>query len=377
MRITYLLMAFAALAGSGCNTVALVDNVDLELDFNPLDGPSDALHSPYVQGSSMDIWVRNSDGRVNPTRWTIESSDPSVFSVQNPYHKDETFYVLGKALKAGDADLIVRDDGGEVVHVRPIQVRLPDRVEMLAHGILLIGRSDAEALVGEARIRSTGTGTYLARYWLGNDRLSGNGALAVASTTDVKASVVRTFLFEDKDWLQLTPNRTGTTSVTLNVGGTPVSALPVVSVADSEIVRVRILGEDESGARKEQPLVALALAYDALDRAVYGVEYKWQRNGASEFGLGDLYRYLYEPNRPAEITARFGSMMAAAGIHGNGFVDSSNRLGCQYGGPMPAEPPLAMLGLIVALVLIRWRRAVVDQRHASLARRRVPLSIDR
>jgi hypothetical protein len=358
MRSNIILVALMLFGGSGCNTVALVDNVDLYLDFNPLDGPSDSLHSPYVQGSSMGIWVRNTDARTDPKLWSLESSDESVFSIVREHHAtDEIFYVDAKAIKAGNATLIVRNENNEILHERPIEVRLPDRVDLLAHGLLLIDRSEEEARLSEARVRATGTGTYLARYYSRGELLSGNGALAVESTPDATVKVVRTYLFEDRDWLQITPTRTGTSAITFKVGGTEVGAFPVVGVPDSDIVQVRILGEDESKARKDEPLVALALSFDAQNRSIYGVEYKWKHNGANEAGLGDLYRYRYEPNRPAMITATFAGMSAAAEIHGNGYVDSSNRLGCSTAPGARAPAGLFVIFLLLgALQLLRMSR---------------------
>jgi len=350
-------VALLIACASGCNTVALVDNLDLELDFNPFDGPSDALHAPYVQGAGMNIWVLNTDGRVKTTRWTLESTDPSVFFVDQQFHVKDDFYASCRALKAGLATLVVRDENGDRVHSHPIEVALPDRVDLLAHGLLLIGRPEPEARIAEARIRATGTATYLARYWRGQERLNGNGALSVEAPPEVTGHVERSFLFEDRDWLQLTPLAPGTSTVAIKVGGEKIRDLQVVAVPDSELVRVELLGEDESAARAEQWLVVLAQAYDALDRPVYGVEYKWALDGASQLGLGDLYRYHYNPNRPGMLTARFGDMAALVPIHGVGFVDSTNRIGCAAVPGAPARTTLGWLLLAaLALPLVRRRR---------------------
>lgn len=347
-----------ALAAGGCNRVSLVDDVDVDLDFTPLIGPSDDLHSPYVLGASATIFVEDTQN-VDTTQWTLKSSDPTVFAISNLSHyRDDNNHTrvsaTGASVSPGDAFLIVRDGNGTELHRRIVSVRLPDRVELRAHGLLLIDRPDSEADVTEARILKGGTATYLARYWLGNQVLSGNGALSTAPTTTLNARAARTFLFEDRDWLQITTSQTGTESLGLLTGGVHVADLPVVTVPSSDIVDVSVRGESETTTHKGNWLVALAQAFDAGGRDVYGVEYQWTLDSAAQLGLGDLYRYSYDPKQPHVLVASFGTLSASAMIHGYGFVDSTNRLGCSYGGA-PGHAALAML-LLGLVVLVQARR---------------------
>ena len=48
------MVSFAHAAGVGCTRVTFKDSVDLTLDFAPLVGPSDPLHTPHVEGSNVD-----------------------------------------------------------------------------------------------------------------------------------------------------------------------------------------------------------------------------------------------------------------------------------------------------------------------------------
>ena len=352
-----------ALLVSGCNTVTLVDDIDLELDFSPLVGPSDDLHSPYVQGSSTTLFVHNTDSRQKQTGWTLESSAPSVFFISNVAHDSDSgrLSASGQALAAGTADLIVRNEGGDILRRQPIDVKVPDRVELLAHGQLLIGRSDHDADVTEARIQAGGTATYLARYWLGPQQLYGNGALSVMAPPDVDGHVEPTFLFENRDWLQLTPADVGTFTVDLLVGGTTpthVAGLTLQAVPASDVTSIRILGMDESHASKGQWLVALAQASDAQARTVFGVEYEWQIDGTTQLGLGDLYRYKFDPKLPVMLSAHVGGMFAETPIHsGGGFVDSTNNVGCSY---TPGAAPTAgwLLLLLFWIYPLRMSRYI-------------------
>ena len=360
MKLAFACAALIAFGAAGCNQVTMVDDVDLTLDFTPLLGPSDALHQPYVQGSSMTLWVESSDHRVDEQGWSIASSDPNVFTV-SPLARDQDrpyrASVACHAASAGQATLTIRDASNHLVRVEPIEVGLPDRIELMAHGLLLIGHPDAEADITEARIRAGGTATYLARYFRGSQQLYGNGALSADMPTNVEAQVVQTFLFENRDWLQLSPTQPGNYSVALSTGGTHVTDLPVVAVNDTDVTSLRILGEDESKARRGQWLVALAQAYDTQLRPIYGVDYQWQLGGKSQVGLGDIYRYEYDPRNPNMLSASFGQMEADAMIHGFGYVDSTNNVGCSFIPGLPADrsAPIWAIFFIVAFAGVTFR----------------------
>ena len=81
------------------------------------------------------------------------------------------------------------DHGHRVGHGL-VHVALPDRVELDAHGYLIVG-DDANAPVGEARIATNDTATYLVRYYQGDHQLYGNNVLSVVADPSVTA--VRTF----------------------------------------------------------------------------------------------------------------------------------------------------------------------------------------
>jgi hypothetical protein len=373
MRGKLVACAFLVLV-SGCNTVSLVDDIDIDLDFTPLVGPSDDLHTPYVQGSASTIYVRNSDNRQKQDGWTLESSAPSVLFVSNQQHdKDGNLFAAIQALSAGTADLIVRDSHQSVLYRRAVDVKVPDRVELLAHGLLLIGRSELDATISDARIQSGGTATYLARYYVGPEQLYGNGALSVEPPPEVTGHVELTFLFENRDWLQLTPSQPGTFSVGLLVGGTApthVADLTLQAVPASDVTSLRIMGQDESHAHRDQWLVALAQAYDAQSRPVYGVDYNWEIDGVGQIGLGDLYRYMYDPTKPHMLAALFNGMITTAMIHSDaGFVDSTNNVGCSYA---PGTVPTAGWALLlVYLIFTRaWRGGRRAGRPTASAERR-------
>jgi uncharacterized protein (TIGR03382 family) len=358
-----LLVALCGLGAVGCGpTVTVRDNVDIDWDFIELIGPSNSMHTPYVVGASMEIYVHSTDEDEKMNGWTVESSDTSIFSVDPPQRDDhKRLYVVGHANGDGVAQLIVRDSGKNVQTRYPVEARLPDRAQIMAHGLLIIGKSETEASVNEVRLLEGGTATFLIRYYLGDRTLYGNGALSVDAPSGVTATTPRTWLFEPRDWLQVTPLQVGTSSLALKVNGQHFADVPLTVVDSTAVASVRILGADESHAKKGDWLVALGQASDSQSNLIYGVEYSWDIDGQAQTGWdgsnkGDLYRYKFDPAVPKMLAATYGSVSAVAMIHwGGGYVDSSNNIGCSAAPGKPATAPLGIALLLVALVVVRRR----------------------
>src|SRR5690349_25107426 len=106
-----LILCAAAFAG-GCQSYYFTDSVDLELNFAPLIGHGDDLHSPYVTGAHFTVWAESSDGDENKSAWSIESSDPAVLRVET----DTNGEAEGVAVAPGTAAISVRDGAGELLH---------------------------------------------------------------------------------------------------------------------------------------------------------------------------------------------------------------------------------------------------------------------
>jgi len=110
----------------GCGpTVTVKDDVDIDWDFIELTGPSDEMHTPYVLGASMNVYVESTDHDNKMNGWSVESSDPTIFTVENPqYDNDHRLFVSGHAVGDGFADLKVRDSDHRVVAVHTVEVNL-------------------------------------------------------------------------------------------------------------------------------------------------------------------------------------------------------------------------------------------------------------
>lgn len=352
-----LLCVTSLAAASGCYQVTMVDDVDVDFNFAPLIGASDALHSPYVRGAGMRLYARSGDGNRKMQGWTMESSDPSVFRIDQ-LHPDDRLSADCAAVGQGSAVVTIKNENGGAEHAGTVRVRLPDRAQLLAHGPLLIQRPDDEAVMTEAHVVKDGEGTFLVRWWAGDEQLAGHGVLSTSldgAPPSVTAHAATTSFLEDREWLQVTGVDLGAASIALYADGQRVSSFPITVVARDAVDGVTLRGQDESGARDGDMLAALAQAKIG-DEPVYGVEFAWTLDGAGQEGLGDLYRYALDSRQKKALTAQAGALGATAMIHGkDGYVDSTNHLGCAIGGRRDgAFSTVACVAL--ALFLARRRR---------------------
>jgi hypothetical protein len=359
LKPSLVVLALAALPLTACQEVGLVDNVDLTFDWKQLVGPSDALHSPYVVGSSFDIWVTTAK-KQSLKNWRLVSGDEGVLKFGTPVFSSdqEDMSVPVQTLRAGTVEVKVHDSADEVRHTHTIEVKQPDRIDLLAHGQLLIDRED-EAVIDHPKILAGGTATFLARYFAGGEQLNGNGALSISSDSTADAHVEHTFLFEDRDWLQISPEASlAEAQLGLVVGGETVRQLPVSVVGESAIDHIELIGQDESHVSDGEWLVVLAQAFDTAQGFIYGVEYKFTTDGTLALGSGDLYRYGYKDSKPVMLEATHGEHVNGVLIHsGGGFVDSTNRLGCEFA---PSSAPIGVTPILLLgafALFVRRRRA--------------------
>lgn len=328
-----LLLLLACLAACG-RTVTLTDDIDLTWDFQltPFDRYVDKLHSPYVRGTSMWLWATSDDDNDKVQNWSIVSSDPTVLDIQDQMYDGTSIGVKVVALAEGSSDIAVIDDKGERVGHGIAEVALPDRVELDAHGYLIVGQDD-RAPVAEARIAAGDTATYMVKYFQGDRELYGNGVLTATAADSVDVQPRTSFLFEKREWLTLTPSAVGTTSAQLYVDKAPVTSIPVVGVAAADITDVALIGQSEKGAANGAWLVVLAQATDSLGRNVFGVNYQWNVDGVSQNADGDLYRYQFKKGTDAMVEVQRSGHTDAIDIQSDrGYVDNSNRVGCAAAG---------------------------------------------
>ena len=330
---------------TGCSREYLYDDVDLVLDFDLT--PSNELAHPYVLGSKFAIHVGGFDrGGENPPVYTLASSAPSVIALSAC--TDSGCSV--DALAEGAALVSAYDEHGELVAAEEVTVLAPDRVELSPHGREIVKSSWP---ISEARILVGGTATYLATCYRGEQRLNGNGVLA-ATSDGVDLTVERTFLFENRDWLQLTPPHVGDFTVSVSASGLPMRDLDVPVVDADAVASVEVIQEElEDGDR----VTVLGEALDAEGRVVHGVQFSWDLDGDGQAGLGDLFRYEYSEEVEKLLGAEFDGLRGETVIHAErGIVADSNALGCSAS-RFGARAPLGGAALTLAFAALFVKRS--------------------
>jgi MYXO-CTERM domain-containing protein len=336
-------------------TYTMTDDVDLTWDFGlTLSRFDDDLHAPYVRGAKVTLFARSSDENPDFRGWTIVSSNPAVFRIdENVVDGDAgALTARGQAMGEGSVELALLDASGEEVGHGVAEVVVPDRVELDAHGSLILGRDD-EAPVSEARVLAAGRATYMVRYFRGSRELHGNGVLRVVAPEGVTPQPRTSFLFENREWLTLETTVPMSGALDVYADEVKVATVPVVVVPDTEIVDVVLLTQSERGHEDGDWLVALAQAYDGDGERLFGVEYIWDVDGVSQVGDGDLYRYRFKQGQFQMVQATRGRHSDAVMIQSDeGRVGSTNDIGCTAGGG--GSLVVGVVGL--ALVGVRRRR---------------------
>ena len=351
LRHTICLLACAAV---GCSDeISLTDDIDLTWDFSVSRFDAD-LHTPYVRGAPVTLFVSSSDEDQRFDGWAVESSDPGIFRIDG-CTPGTSLTCEGQAVGEGVASLTVRDERGQRVGAGQAEVLLPDRVVLEAHGYLILGR-DTEAPVDDLRLIANGTATYHVRYFRGARELHGNGVLSVVAPAGISATPRTSFLFENREWLTLDAGATaGTRSIELFADGVSVGTHALETVPETDIAHVTVEAQSERGHEDGDPMVALAQAYDAQERRIFGVDFAWDLDGVDQLGDGDLFRYELKQGVFRMVTARRGAHSDSIQIQAeSGHVSSSNNIGCAAssgGGSLLAG--LALAGL---LALRRRRR---------------------
>ena len=351
-RMLALVVLPIVLTGCADSPVSFHDTVDLTFDFGFFQDEDGGLNDPYVRGSELGFLVTHHRDR-DMTGWKVISQDDELFSLScerfDP--EAEAIYCDASATGEGLVEVVVIDDRDEQVGETTIEIALPDRIELLPAGPLIIDRP--ELIDDSFQVLESGTSTWLARYYIGDTRLHGNGALSVEGDEAMEVWTETSFLFEDRDWLQGAALSPGEHSVALSVDDTQIAEMVFTAVGTENIDHVELHGMNEAEAVLEDNLVVLAQAYDSANTPIYGVDYEWALDGIAELGEGDLYRYEYDPAFAYSLSASIDGMGNEVTIHGIGQVDSSNNIGCSTLGGASG----GIVGLLIGLLgLVRRRR---------------------
>lgn len=339
------MMTGAMLSAVGClprDEVSFSDDLDFHLNIGLWEAPADDLHQPYVQGTSVGIWVQAHGHGLNLLDAVPVSTDESVFEIVSSWSDLDTVYVEGFARGHGSAELEVfaTDDLENVIASAPLEVRAPNAIELHPAGRVLIGLDgDPVDLDGATRIAVGGTTTFLVRYTHEGTRLYGNDVLEpIVVGSGISTDLKQTYLFENDEWLQLTPNASGLQEVELRVGGEWVESILVRGVSPEDVETFELVGQSESGAHSGQILRVLARAEDDAGQRVHGMTFGWTLAGNPIAGSGDIYQYTYDPSASrTRLAANAIGLSRDIDIRQSDgtLMDSNRMLGCS-GGSSPS-----------------------------------------
>ena len=341
-----------ALLGCADSPVNFQDTIDLNFDFGFIQDEDAGLNDPYVRGSEFGFVINHRRDR-DMTGWRVVSQDEDRFSLlcEGFDPESERIVCTATAVDEGSVEVVVLDDRNEQVGETTIEIALPDRVELLPAGPLIIDRDDL--IDGSFQVLEGGISTWLARYYIGDTRVHGNGALSVEGSESLDVWTEQSFLFENRDWLQGSALSPGEHAFTVSVDGVHITDAAFSAVGVELIDHVELHGMNEAGAVLEENLVVLAQAYDEASTPIYGVEFEWSLDGIAELEEGDLYRYEYDPDYEYSLSASVDGLGNEVIIHGIGQVDSSNNIGCSTLGGASG----GLAGLLVGMLgLVRRRR---------------------
>jgi MYXO-CTERM domain-containing protein len=321
----------------------MADDIDTTWDFSFDSSSSDeGLHAAYVRGAKMTLFAEFKDDNAKTAGWSIASSDPEVFEIVDSHAELTPRRVVahGHAVRTGTAMLQLLDASGRERLSEPVEVAVPDRVELDAAGPMIVGPR-RDAAVAEARLVASGKGTFLVRYLLNGRELYGNGVLTAEVPSGVTAVPSTDYLQENREWLTLTTTEVGSGALVLKADGVAVTSVPLVVVPGSQVGKVIVTPQSEDGHDNGDEIAVTAQAYGRNGERIFGTLYSWQGINGYERTDQDVYLYVYDDNETHSLTANYEGYGGAATIH------TRERVQCSVGPGGSLLVGLVGLGLVI------------------------------
>ena len=329
------------------------------------------LASPYATGTQFTVQAW---GTAIPDDAVVQSSDEGILTPirrkRIPF-PERTFL----AAKPGTVDIVVVV-GSDVIMRRTVEVRTPNRIELLPAGTMELASAALVQPVEEPRIVVGNQASYLVRYYSGSERLRGRRILTfkrhglegeeIHGDTDELKDWQRFLAHRELDlknttthqgfrreWLRMTMHRKGECLVDLFIGDQFLKTLTIHGVPVDSVQKLTLIdGRSEDGKS-----VIAARGVDADGNPVDGIEPQWYFEGESVPGSGDLFDYAYSPEASTKvITAELGDLRTDFEVRAKfaGSVESSNEIGgCSVQDFNGSFDPV---WLLVLIPLLRQRR---------------------
>lgn len=266
------------------------------------------LHSPYVVGTEVQLFVQTMGPDLTPTRrLDVTSDDPDVVRIDLV---DEDGGVSATAVGVGTTTLRVVDVAtGEELASDTVEVRAPTRIEIYPDAALGRDGARADAMREDATLHVLASqgALYFVRYFDGETELAGSEVLEIAPETSGEGEEMPSAQTlgapSHREWLFVRAADAGSSAdLTLRAAGRELGALRIESVAPEAIATIE-LQDEEAGAADGDRVAVLGLARDAEGQAIGGVSFAFELDGAVVEGEGDLFAYRLDRDAPRELRA--------------------------------------------------------------------------
>lgn len=351
-----------SLAATGCGKKDMVFDDD-EGNFTA-DANGNLLSTPYALGTKVKIGVSGDSGALNG--WRIESTTPSVLTVDKLTPDTNSLVAECTAVAEGTATIRLLDEGGSERRTASVTVKAPDGIRLYASGLLRLLESENPAAdtaeVQEARVLTGGKGVFAVGYFRGSERLYGHGILEVPTASGLTATRQTSSGGRVNEWLFLNLASDGTFQLQLKHRGNTLRTLNTIGVPDAQVTSVSLAMQQAKSLNSGDKPWVLLRAKDAMGRDVHGVYGTWTLDGAPQTGeqltSGDLYRFDYASGSRKQLVATHGALSANLMVEASsGRVYESTYLGCGVAPGartgQPAAAPLLLIGALTAWLLRR------------------------
>lgn len=359
MRVIPGLLGLVLLAGC-TSEFTFTDSVSSRFfEFKPRSEFGDELGVPYVLGAQFEVFVEDNERETDFVGWKIESTDEKVLRFrETPYLLDANVLAVEVAAAGeGTAELLLRDDHGEIRGSAAVEVQRPNRAKLFAAPIYALDNPDFRGETPRPRLLAGGLATFAVEFLRDDVRLQGSTSIRAVGSAGLDAAVQGSEVAHNRNWLQVSAATVGRHSVELWLGETLVEQVDVEGVGPGAIAGIELIDADADTPDElagEWLLVAQAVSEDK--QPVYGVDFEWNLPGRGFEVPGDVFVYEHdEEEKFQRVTARAYGVEAAISVRvADGEPASSNdtTLSCDVtGGASPWG-----LGLFVLLWGVGRRR---------------------
>lgn len=308
--------------------------------------PPDALHD-YVLGTRFFIDVRAERWFMDLDAIEVVSKDPDVLFIEGQVRVDDHLRVTCLARGVGTAALALLDEQQRPLEERVVEVKRPDRLGLAIlvddeRGFTIPAIDDDSLLIAQG-----GQVTFSVRYEHSGAELKGTGVLrGVSDVVDV-VNPTRTGPDRELVTLQAPAEPTASVAVVLEVAGEAVRTLEVRTVDPAEIAAIELDTGEPGFQTNGSRYPVWAKAFDDDAEPIFGAPFRWNFDGTSVEGAGDVLFYEFAGGERRRVQVKAGGEVEDITVEakaGSAELTASSSTSCAAGAP--GALPLLLLALL-------------------------------